>query len=112
MNGGAILWQEAVGERPEIAGHPALAGLDLPAPAGGGGGARPVRHRRRPGVPHGRVGHPVRLRRRERDGVVGGSPARAGLRQPDDLRDPRNGRQLVVIATGEREGAALLAFGL
>ncbi|MYK69970.1 MAG: PQQ-binding-like beta-propeller repeat protein, partial [Gammaproteobacteria bacterium] len=26
--------------------------------------------------------------------------------------ETRDGRQLVVIATGEREGAALLAFGL
>ena len=34
MNSGEIVWQEAVGERPEIRSDPVLAGVPLPARLG------------------------------------------------------------------------------
>ena len=111
MNGGAILWQEAVGERPEIAGHPALAGLDLAARLGVVGAPGPFATAG--GLVFLTGGSDILYAFDAASGEVlweGRLPARA-YANPMTF-ETRDGRQLVVIATGEREGAALLAFGL
>jgi hypothetical protein len=111
MNGGAILWQEAVGERPEIAGHPALSGLDLPARLGVVGAPGPFATAG--GLVFLTGGSDILYAFDAATGEVlweGRLPARA-YANPMTF-ETRDGRQLVVIATGEREGAALLAYGL
>ena len=87
MNSGEIVWQEPVGERPEVRSDPALAGVALPAPAGRRGAPGSLCHGGGPRLPDGRVGCAVRLRRGERRGAVGGAASRARLCQPHDLPD-------------------------
>ena len=111
MNAGEILWQEAVGERPEIAGHPALAGLDLPARLGVVGAPGPFATGG--GLVFLTGGSDILYAFDAASGEVlweGRLPAR-GYANPMTFQT-RDGRQLVVIAAGEREGGTLLAYGL
>ena len=109
MNAGEILWQEAVGERPEIAGHPALAGLDLPARLGVVGAPGPFATGG--GLVFLTGGSDILYAFDAASGEVlweGRLPAR-GYANPMTFQT-RDGRQLVVIAAGEREGGTLLAL--
>ena len=111
MHAGEIVWQEPVGERPEVRNNPALAGAALPARLGVVG----------PPGPFSTAGGLVFL--------TGGSDVLYAFdKDTGDLlwegRLPAqgyanpmtflaaDGRQLVVIATGGPEGGTLVAFGL
>ena len=111
MNRGEILWQEAVGDRPELRDNPALAGVDLPERLGVVGPPGPL-------VTAGGLvfltgGSDVLYAFDKATGAVlweGPLPAR-GYANPMTMRT-REGRQLVIIATGGGEGSALIAYGL
>ncbi len=111
MNAAEILWQEAVGERPEVRGDPALAGVALPPRLGVVGPPGPF-------VTGGGLvfltgGSDVLYAFDAASGEVlweGRLPA-LGYANPMTFQS-RAGRQLVVIATGGPEGGALVAFGL
>ena len=89
MNAGEILWQEAVGERPEVRSDPALAGVALPARLGVVGPPGPF-------VTGGGLvfltgGSDILYAFDAASGevVVGGPPPGARLRQPHDLPHAR-----------------------
>ncbi len=111
MNAGEIVWQEAVGERPEVRGHPALAGVALPARLGVVGPPGPFATAG--GLVFLTGGSDILYAFGSASGEVlweGRLPAR-GYANPMTFRT-RGGRQRVVIATGGPEGGSLVAFGL
>ncbi|MYG34484.1 MAG: PQQ-binding-like beta-propeller repeat protein, partial [Gemmatimonadetes bacterium] len=111
MNAGEIVWQEAVGERPEVRDNPALEGIALPARLGVV--APPGPFVTAGGLVFLTGGSDVLYAFDASDGEVlweGRLPA-PGYANPMTFRT-RDGRQLVVIATGGREGGTLVAFGL
>ncbi len=112
MNASRILWQKAVGDRPEIRNHPALAGVDLPDRLGVVGAPGPI-------VTAGGLvfltgGSDVLHAFEKSDGSLlweGQLPAYA-YANPMTMATA-DGRQLVIIATGGRDASAqLVAFGL
>ena len=111
MNAGEIVWQEAVGERPEVRSDPALAGVALPARLGVV--APPGAFVTAGGLVFLTGGSDVLYAFDAGSGEVlweGRLPGR-GYANPMTFRT-RGGRQLVVIATGGEEDAMLVAFGL
>ncbi|MYC90487.1 MAG: pyrroloquinoline quinone-dependent dehydrogenase [Gemmatimonadetes bacterium] len=111
MNAGEIVWQEAVGERPEVRDNPALEGIALPARLGVV--APPGPFVTAGGLVFLTGGSDVLYAFDASDGEVlweGRLPA-PGYANPMTFRT-RDGRQLVVVATGGREGGTLVAFGL
>ena len=111
MNGGEIVWQEPVGERPEVRSDPALAGVVLPARLGVVG--PPGAFVTAGGLVFLTGGSDVLYAFDAAGGEVlweGRLPGR-GYANPMTFRT-RGGRQLVVIATGGEEGAMLVAYGL
>ena len=111
MNAGEIVWQEPVGERPEVRSDPALAGVALPARLGVV--APPGAFVTAGGLVFLTGGSDVLYAFDAASGEVlweARLPAR-GYANPMTFRT-RGGRQLVVIATGGEEGAMLVAFGL
>jgi len=111
MNSGEIAWQEPVGERPEVRADPALAGVALPARLGVV--APPGAFVTAGGLVFLTGGSDVLYAFDAASGEVlweGRLPA-PGYANPMTFRT-REGRQLVVIATGGEEGGTLFAFGL
>lgn len=112
MNAGEILWQEPVGDRPEIRSHPALRGVELPERLGIPGAPGPV-------VTGGGLvfltgGGDVLYAFDSGSGEVlweASLPA-AGYANPMSYATS-NGSQFVAIATGGRDNPArLVVFGL
>jgi quinoprotein glucose dehydrogenase len=110
LTSGSILWQTPIGDTPGVREHPALRDLDLPAlgVAGAPGGI----------ATGGGVifltggGHELFAVDMETGGVLwSASLGQIGYSTPMTFR-ARDGRQYVVIATGDGEGASLQAFAV
>lgn len=112
MNAGEIVWQEPVGERPEVRSNPALAGVALPGRLGVVGPPGPLATAA--GLVFLTGGSDVLYAFDGASGEVlweGRLPA-AGYANPMTF-ETAGGRQLVVIATGGPDGdGRLVAYGL
>lgn len=110
MNRGEIRWQVPLGDSPAIRFHPALRGLNLP-PLGVAGAPGPMVTKSGLIFVSG-GGETLYALDAATGGVLWSAPlGRTGYANPMTYRTAQ-GRQFVVIATGNREGSRLVAFAL